>query len=132
VTPYLTVENADLLMDFLKNAFGAVEVHRTAGPDGSIRHAEARVGDSMIMMGRAHDEWTPRPAMLYVYVPDVDAAYAKALAAGGKPIQRLTTEFYGDKRGAVEDSQGNQWWIATRLEDVSAEEIQRRAQAQHR
>jgi PhnB protein len=130
VTPYLVVENAERLMDFLKKAFGAVEVHRTAGPDGSIRHAEARIGDSMIMMGQARAPWTPRPAMLYLYVPDVDATYAKALAAGGKAAQEPTTHFYGDRSGAVDDSQGNQWWMATHVEDVPPEELQRRAEAQ--
>jgi PhnB protein len=130
VTPYLVVKDAGSLLDFLKKAFGAVEVHRNAGPDGSIRHAEARLGDSMIMMGQARDQWTPRPAMLYLYVPDVDATYAKAVAAGGKSVQEPTTHFYGDRSGAVEDSQGNQWWIAAHVEDVSAEEIERRARAQ--
>jgi len=130
VTPYLVVKDAGALMDFLERAFGAVEIHRTSGPDGSIRHAEARIGDSMIMMGQARDSSTPRPAMLYLYLPDVDAAYAKAVGAGGKSIQEPTTHFYGDRSGAVEDSQGNQWWIATHVEDVSPEEIERRARAQ--
>lgn len=130
VTPYLTVNDAAGLLTFVRQAFGAVETYRMTGPDGAIRHAEVRIGDSMVMVGQARDEWTPRPASLYLYVPDVDATHRAAVAAGGRSIQEPTTHFYGDRSGAVEDSQGNQWWIATHVEDVSPEEIERRAAAQ--
>jgi len=129
VTPYLTVEDAARLLEFLKQAFGAVETFRMSGPDGSIRHAEARIGDSMVMIGQARDQWRPRPGTIYLYVPDVDATYKRALAAGAKSTQEPATHFYGDRSGGVEDSQGNVWWIATHVEDVPPDEMERRARA---
>lgn len=130
VTPYLTVKDAAAQLEFLTRAFGAVETYRMRGPDGAVRHAEVRIGDSMVMVGQARDEWQPRPASLYLYVPDVDATYRSAVAAGGRTIQEPTTHFYGDRSGAVEDAEGNSWWIATHVEDVPPEEIGRRAAAQ--
>jgi uncharacterized glyoxalase superfamily protein PhnB len=126
ITPYFTVANAAKLLEFLKQAFGAEETFRMAGPDGAIRHAEARIGDSVVMIGQARDQWKPSPNTLYLYVPDVDATYGKALAAGARSIQEPTTYPYGDRSGGVEDSQGNTWWIATHVEDVSPEELERR------
>jgi uncharacterized glyoxalase superfamily protein PhnB len=130
ITPYFTVANAAKLLEFVKQAFGAEETFRMADPDGAIRHAEARIGDSRVMIGQARDQWKPRPNTLYLYVPDVDATYRKALAAGASSTQEPTTHFYGDRSGAVEDSQGNTWWIASHVEDVSPEELKRRAAAQ--
>jgi PhnB protein len=98
-----------------------------ARPDGSIGHAEVRIGDSMVMLGQARDEWKARPGTLYLYVPDVDATYRRALAAGGASLREPTTQVYGDRSGGVEDPVGNQWWMATHVEDVSPEEIDRRA-----
>ena len=97
---------------------------------GKVRHAEVKVGSSMVMLGSSHDQWKARPANFYVYVEDVDAIYKKAVAAGGKSVAEPTTQFYGDRHGAVMDSQGNTWWIATHVEDVSAEEVERRAKEQ--
>jgi len=131
VTPYLTVESVEKVLDFVKKAFDATETYRMARPDGSVGHAEVRIGDSMVMMGQARDEWKPRPGSLYLYVPDVDASYKRAVAAGGKPLREPTTQFYGDRSGGVEDPVGNQWWIATHVEDVPPEEIERRAAQQH-
>jgi uncharacterized glyoxalase superfamily protein PhnB len=130
VTPYLTVRNASRLMQFLKDTFDAQEIEAMRGPDGSLRHGAARFGDSTVMMGEAGNGFTPMPAMLYVYVQDADAMYARALAAGGTSVREPTTQFYGDRHGAVTDPCGNQWWIATHVEDVSPEEMRRRAQAQ--
>ena len=129
VTPYLTVQGLSQLMDFLKQAFGAVETFRTNRPDGTIGHAEMRMGDSMIMMGEAGDPWKPRPTNLYLYVEDVDAVYQKAMAAGGKSLGEPKDQFYGDRSGGVEDCCGNYWWIATHTEDLSEEEVARRAPA---
>lgn len=130
VTPYFTVANAATFLAFLKQAFNAEETFNMAGPDGSIRHAEARIGDSMVMIGQAGSESKLRPNTIYLYVPNVDAAYTKAVAAGAKSIQEPTTHFYGDRSANVEDSQGNAWWIATHVEDVSSEDLERRAAAQ--
>ena len=128
VTPYLTVDDAALQIDFLKRAFNAQVNYEMKDPQGNVRHAEVRVGDSILMIGQARDEWTSRPMTFYLYVPDVDALYKSALAAGAKSLQEVTTQFYGDRSGGVEDPQGNYWWIATHVEDVSPEEMDRRHQ----
>ena len=130
ITPYFAVANATKLLEFLKQAFGAEETLRMAGPDGAIRHAEARIGDSMVMIGQAGAEWKPKANTVYLYVPDVDATYRRALAAGATSLREPATHFYGDRSAGVEDAQGNAWWIATHVEDVSPEEMERRAAAQ--
>ncbi len=88
-----------------------------------------KIGDSIIMMGEAAGQWKPLPSMLYVYVPDTDATYQRALQAGGRTLREPRDEFYGDRTAGVEDPCGNQWWIGTHIEDVAPEEMQRRAQA---
>ena len=129
VTPYLTVADASLLIEFLQKAFNATLKYQMKDDTGAVRHAEMQVGDSMVMIGQARDQWVPKPASFYLYVPDCDATYQNAIAAGGKSVQKPATQFYGDRHGAVDDSQGNTWWIATHLEDVSPEEIDRRMKA---
>lgn len=128
VTPYLIVENAAGLIEFLQQAFEAEELMRMAQPEGGIMHAEVRLGDATIMLADATDQYPPMPAFLYLYVEDTDAVYQKALAAGATAIREPTDEFYGDRTAAVGDAFGNQWGIATHIEDVSAEETERRAQ----
>lgn len=130
VTPYITVEDAGEVIDFLKKAFDAQETYAMRDEHGKVRHAEVKVGTSMVMLGSSHDQWKARPANFYVYVEDVDAIYKKAVAAGGKSVAEPTTQFYGDRHGAVADSQGNTWWIATHVEDVTAAEVERRAKEQ--
>jgi len=126
VTPYLTVSGAAGVIDFLKQVFGAAEVMRMNWPDGSVAHAEMRIGDSNLMLSDARGECRPMPASLYVYVDDVDAAYNRALQAGAAAIMPPADQFYGDRHGAVRDAAGNQWSIATHVEDVAPEEMQRR------
>jgi PhnB protein len=126
VSPYLVVHGVPGLLEFMRKAFGAQELHRTATPDGIVRHAEARIGDTVIMMGEASAEFPPRPAMLHVYVPDADAVYRSALEAGGLSLREPSDQFYGDRTGGVQDAFGNQWWMATHTEDVSDDEIARR------
>ena len=94
-------------------------------PDGSISHADVVIGDSHVMCGQAPDPSAAMPSMLYLYVPD--AAYRRALAAGATSIAEPATQFYGDRHGAVRDCCGNSWWLATHVEDVSPEEMERRA-----
>jgi uncharacterized glyoxalase superfamily protein PhnB len=130
VTPYLVVEGVDKLIDFVKAAFGAKEVLRHKGPGGMTMHAEVEIGDSHIMMGQASERAKAMPAMLYLYVNDVDATYKQAIQAGGKSITEPTNMFYGDRSGAVGDPFNIQWWIATHIEDVSEEEMARRMHAQ--
>jgi PhnB protein len=130
VTPYLTVADADQLMRFVKDAFGAQEVLAHRGPDGFIVHAEAKIGDSIVMMGRARGDMQPRASTLYLYVPDTDLVYHAAVNAGGKSLREPADQFYGDRTAAVEDPCGNQWYVATHIEDLSPDEFQRRAAAQ--
>jgi uncharacterized glyoxalase superfamily protein PhnB len=129
VTPYLVVEGAAQFIDFLKQAFEAsVEIHM-ALPDGSIMHAEARIGDSVIMVGQAMgDEHPPRPGTIYLYVDDADATYQRALRAGATSTEEPADQFWGDRMGGVKDPSGTQWWIATHREDLSPEELGRRAE----
>lgn len=121
VTPYLVVTGAMQVIDFASQAFGAEEIERHTGPDGAITHAEIRIGDSVVMLGEASAGYPPRPAMLHLYVEDVDAVYQRALQAGATSIRELRNEAYGDRTGGVQDASGTQWWIATRIKDVSME-----------
>ena len=132
VTPYLVVPGIPRLLDFMKQAFGAEELHRSARPDGTVQHAVARIADSMIMMGEPQGEFGPKPSTLHLYVPDVDATYRRAVAAGGVSLREPADQFYGDRTGGVADPCGNQWWMATHVEDVPPEEMERRAQAAHK
>jgi PhnB protein len=129
VTPYLIVEGAQKLIDFLKQGFGAKETFSMPGPDGKIGHAEVKIGNSMVMLADANPRWKPTKTMLYLYVEDVDAVYKKAVAAGGKSVMEPTNQFYGDRSAGVEDAFGNHWGIATHVEDVPMDELERRAQA---
>jgi PhnB protein len=128
VTPYLVAERAGKLVDFLKQAFGAEETFRMAAPDGSIMHAEIKIGDSMLMLGEASEQWKPMPCALYLYLKDSDAVYKRALQAGGTSIMEPADQFYGDRHGGVKDPSGNTWWIATHKEDVSPEELKKRSE----
>lgn len=130
ITPYFVVKGADQLVDFLKRAFQAEEIfiHRT--PEGGIGHAQLRIGDSMLMLGEAMEPWQPMTASLYLYVPDTDAVYHRAIEAGGKSLMEPADMFYGDRNGGVQDPFGNQWWIATHIKDVSPEELQKAAKKQ--
>jgi len=127
VTPYLVVPDVVAVLDFVQRAFAAEVAECVKGPDGGVRHAEAVIGDSVVMMGQAGGEWQPKPACLYLYVEDVDAVYARAVAAGGASLREPADQFYGDRSGGVCDPAGNQWWIATHVEDVPPEELARRA-----
>jgi PhnB protein len=127
VTPYLTVPKASQVIEFLKSAFGAEEIERMMRPDGGVWHAEVRIGDSMIMLGEPRPGTPAMPASIYLYVPDCDAAYRSAVNAGAKSLMEPADQFYGDRNAGVEDTSGNRWWIAEHKEDVSREEMQRRA-----
>ena len=128
VTPFLHVAEAAKLIDFLQQAFAAKVVYRMDAPDGSVKHAEVKIGDSMVMIGQA-PEGQNMPSMLYLYVPDTDALYISAIAAGATSIREPADQFYGDRSGGVRDFCGNQWWIGTHIEDVSSEEMKRRMAA---
>jgi PhnB protein len=129
LTPYLVVKGAGGLIEFLKEAFDAVELFRMARPDGTIGHAEVKIGDSRLMIGEGSEQWPPRPGMFYLYTTDADAAYRRALAAGATSVREPADQFYGDCSGGVQDAFGNQWWVATHVEDVPPDELDRRAAA---
>ena len=129
VSPYLTVTGVAKLIEFLQAVFDATVVERMTRPDGSMGHCEVRIGDSIVMMGEPPDPSKVRPSNLYVYVPDVDATYRRALEHGARSEREPTDQFYGDRSGGFIDASGNTWWIATHKEDVSPDEIQRRARS---
>ena len=129
VTPYLIVQDVPKLLDFLKQAFTAQEIMRMPAPDGTIAHAEVRIGNSPIMMGEAHGDFKPMPGSIYLYVDDTDATYQRALQAGAKSLMEPANQFYGDRSASVVDPVGNHWWIATHIEDLQPEELARRAEA---
>ena len=131
VTPYLTLDNPEAAMDFLKRAFDGQETYAMRDDKGHVQHAEMKVGNSMLMLGRARDQWKSRPGNFYIYVEDVDAVYKRAIAAGGTSLGEPADQFYGDRHGGVTDSEGNNWWIATHIEDVPSEEMDRRAREWH-
>jgi uncharacterized glyoxalase superfamily protein PhnB len=127
VTPLMSVKGAARLIEFMKKAFGAVEVYRFAAPDGSVMHAEMKIGDSVMMLGEAMHGAPAMPAAFYLYVQDADTTYRTALDAGGESVEKPDNKFWGDRVGTVKDFAGNRWWIATHVEDVSSEELEKRA-----
>ncbi len=129
VTPYLTVSNAAELIEFLKKAFDAREKERFQRPDGAIGHAEVIIGDSVIMMGEPMDGCVPTTSAFYLYVNDADAMFKQAIEAGAVSVMEPAGQFWGDRLGAVKDRFGNSWNIATHMEDVTQEELQRRMEA---
>jgi len=126
VSPYLIVKDVGETINFLKEIFNAEEGERMTLPDGTINHGSVKIGNSLIMMGKASENYPPQPAMLYIYVEDTDTTYKLALEKGATSVMEPADQFYGDRNAAVKDSNGISWWIATHIEDVSNEEIQKR------
>jgi PhnB protein len=126
VTPFVISPDTDRFLQFMKDAFGAEETGRVVGDDGRIGHAEARIGDSVVMAFDAKPGWPDTPAFLRIYVENGDDTLRKALAAGGSTVTEMTNMPWGDRIGRVRDPVGNLWWIMTHLEDVSEEEMLRR------
>lgn len=118
ITPYIVVEDAAGLIEFMKGAFGGKERMRMAGEDGSIMHAEVEIGDSVVMVGSASGELTPKTAMLHLYVSDVDASYERAIKAGVESKREPADQEYGDRSAGVSDGWGNEWWLATHIKDA--------------
>ena len=128
VMPHLINEDASRLIEFLQRVFDAQEINRLAGPDGRVLHAELKIGDSIVMIGEASQEWKAMPASIVVNVDDVDAIYNRAIEAGAISLREPEDQFYGDRSGGVKDLAGNHWWIATHIEDVSPDELKLRAE----
>ena len=137
VTPYLGVRDAVSAVDFYRRAFGAELVLKLTMPDGKYAHAEIKIGDSHIMMAEENPEWGNKspatlggsPVSFMVYMPDVDAAFARALAAGCTQVRPVEDQFYGDRTGTLKDPYGFQWSLGTHIEDVSEAECQKRMEA---
>jgi PhnB protein len=135
VTPYVIVDDATRALEFYKSAFGAIEKFRMAAPDGKVHHAEMTIGDSTIMLADEFPAMGARsaktiggsPVSLMVYVPDVDTMVAQAVAAGGKLVRPVANQFYGDRTGGIDDPFGINWYLATHVEDVPPDELERRA-----
>ncbi len=137
ITPYLCVRDAARAIEFYKEALGAIEVVRLAGPSGKIGHADLQIGRAHVMLSDEFPEMGVRspqtlggsPVSLELYTEDADALFARAVAAGAKVVRPVADQFYGDRGGKLEDPFGHVWWIATHKTDVSPEEMQRRAAA---
>ena len=135
VTPYLIVRGAAQAIEFYKKAFGATELMRFPGPNGTVAHAELKIGDSPIMLADEGPEHkSPQsvgesPVGLMIYVEDVDKIFSQAVSAGAKSTRAVEDQFYGDRLGNLTDPFGHKWTIATHKEDVSAQEMERRMQA---
>jgi uncharacterized glyoxalase superfamily protein PhnB len=130
VTPYLTVRGAMKVIEFLRQAFGAQLSHEAIKrPDGSIMHAQVTIGDSRIMIGEENEMAKATTSTLYLYVPDVDSVYQRAVNAGGTVVMEPMDMFYGDRSGGVKDPSGNTWYVATHKEDVAPAELAKRAEA---
>ena len=138
VTPYITVKGAAQALDFYKRAFGAQGGQCMTGPDGdSVMHAEIRIGDSFVMLSDEFPQMGCRSPQtlggttgsIFLYVPDVDAAFKRAVDAGAKAIVPPTDMFWGDRFGKLVDPFGHEWAIATHKEDLSPEEIRKRGAA---
>ncbi|MFV6032097.1 VOC family protein [Streptomyces sp. NPDC056264] len=126
VTPWIISRDTVRLIAFLREAFDAEELSCLTGEDGSVQHAEVRIGDSVVMMFDARPEWPATPGFLRLYVDDADAVHRRAVAAGGTSVTEVTHLFFGDRVGRVRDPLGNLYWIHTRVEEVSPEEMERR------
>ncbi len=129
VTPYFVIPGVARFLDFLEQAFGAQRREVMKREDGSVAHASMTLGDTIIEMGEAVDKRS-MPMTLHVYIPDVDAMYKRAIAAGAKSLSQPTDQFYGERSAGLVDDWGNHWYIATYTEDLTAEELSTRAAAQ--
>ena len=140
ITPYLSIKGAANAIDFYKKAFGATELMRMAEPDGRVGHAEVLIGDSRVMLAdespdidfRSPQSIGGTAVHLHMYVENADAVVGQAVAAGAKVVRPVQDQFYGDRSGSVADPYGHVWHVSTHKEDLSMEEIRKRAAAQHK
>jgi uncharacterized glyoxalase superfamily protein PhnB len=136
VTPTLIIRDAAAAIEFYKRVFDAAEIGRVDGPDGKVMHAEIRIGDSIVMLGEENVEWGMKsplsldgvPSSLYLYVEDADKSFERAVEAGASVRFPLEDTFWGDRFGKVADPFGHEWGLATRVREVSKEELRRAAQ----
>jgi PhnB protein len=126
VTPWVVTRDTARMIDFIEAAFDGHELDRVTLEDGSIGHAEVRIGDSVVMLFDARETWLETPALLRLYVTDVDAVFRQALRAGAVVITELRSHPWGDRVGRVRDPLGNIWWLQQRVEEVTPDEMNRR------
>jgi PhnB protein len=126
VTPWIIVKGAARFLDFIKEVFGAEELARVYNQDGSIGHAEARIGDAIVMMFDSGEDWPDTPQFLRLYVDDANAVFARALAAGSRSVTEVTELGFGDQVGRFADPWNNIWWVQERLDAPSLEEMGKR------
>ena len=132
-TPYLVVKGADKTIEFMKQAFGATpSFEPMMSPDGKVMHADLMIGNSHVMLSEATDQHPAMKSMIHLYVPNVDAVYQRAVAAGGKSFQEPKDQFYGDRGAGVKDPSGCAWYIATHIEDVSMQDLKKRAEEMYK
>lgn len=137
ITPYLIVKNAGKAIEFYKKCFGAIEVLRMEQPDGKIGHAELKIGDAKIMLADEYPEMDARspqayggtPVGIHLYIKNVDTIIERAVASGAKVTRPVETMFYGDRSGTLEDPYGHKWYVSTHVENVTANQIKKRAAA---
>jgi PhnB protein len=134
ITPQLTLDNAAQTIEWYKSALGAEEISKSLGPDGKVMHAELKIGDSRFMVNdvmqgsKGPNAYGGSPASLWLYVEDSDQLFNRAVAAGAKVQMPLDNQFWGDRGGAFADPAGYTWWVATRKEDFTQEEMKQRAE----
>ncbi|ALG14912.1 glyoxalase [Kibdelosporangium phytohabitans] len=126
VAPWISTQDTGALLDFVKAAFDGVELGRVPLADGSIGHAEIRVGDTVLLAFDQREDWPHMPSLLRVFVPDADAAFAAALDAGAREVTALTNNAFGQRGGRIRDPFGNIWWVIANVETVTPEEGMRR------
>ena len=129
ITPTIIVNGATRLTEFLKKAFDAKVLVSIPGPNNTVVHSEVQIGDSRLMIADASPMFSAQSSSFYLYVPDCDELYKRALAAGAKSERAPTDQFYGDRNASVIDEFGNRWSVGTHVEDVSDEELGRRMKA---
>jgi PhnB protein len=133
ITPQLTLDDAARTIDWYKRALGAEETGRSLGPDGKVMHAELKIGDSRFMVNdpmqgaKGPKDYGGSPASMWLYVENSDQLFSRAVAAGGQVQMPMADQFWGDRAGAFTDPSGYTWWIATRKEDFTDDEMKRRA-----
>lgn len=128
VAPWVVTDDTGAFLDFVSRAFGGEELARVPTEDGLIGHGEIRVGDTVVLAFDRHTNWPAMPSLLRVFVPDADHAFSRAVDAGSHVVTPLAYDAFGQRGGRIKDPFGNIWWVISRVEDVSEEEMWRRLQ----